>query len=74
MAVVGRNFAVLEISGFRLDGFFAWLVWAIVHLFFLAAAGNRVRVITQWLWSYFTRQRGSRLILGPGSAVPLLDQ
>lgn len=74
LAVVGRNFAILEIGRFRLAGFFAWLVWGIVHLFFLAAPGNRVRVIPQWLWSYVTRQRGSRLILGSGGAVPLLDE
>jgi NADH dehydrogenase FAD-containing subunit len=71
MAVVGRNFAVLEIGGFRRSGFTAWIVWGVVHLLFLAAPGNRIRVITQWLWSYLTRQRGSRLILGPGGDSPL---
>jgi NADH dehydrogenase FAD-containing subunit len=73
LAVVGRNFAVLEIGGFRWSGFFAWIVWAIVHLTFLAARGNRIRVMTQWIWSYLTRQRGSRLILGPGGSSPLFD-
>ena len=73
MAVVGRNFAVLEIGRFRRAGFSAWLVWGVVHLFFLAAAGNRVRVIVQWMWSYFTRQRGSRLILGAGGKSSLFD-
>jgi NADH dehydrogenase len=71
MAVVGRNFAVLEIGGFRRSGFTAWIVWGVVHLLFLAAPGNRVRVIAQWLWGYLTRQRGSRLILGPGGDSPL---
>jgi NADH dehydrogenase len=74
MAVVGRNFAVLEIGRFRRAGFLAWLVWIMVHLVFLAAPGNRIRVISQWLWSYITRQRGSRLILGSGGAVPLLEE
>ncbi|MEA3208470.1 MAG: hypothetical protein QOE70_1527 [Chthoniobacter sp.] len=73
MAVVGRNFAVLEIGGFRRAGFFAWLVWGVVHLFFLAAPGNRIRVAAQWAWSYFTRQRGSRLILSTGGKSPLFD-
>jgi NADH dehydrogenase FAD-containing subunit len=73
MAVVGRNFAVLEIGSIRCAGFFAWLVWGVVHLLFLAAGGNRIRVMAQWIWSYFTRQRGSRLILGTGGKSPLFD-
>ncbi|MDB6172067.1 MAG: pyridine nucleotide-disulfide oxidoreductase [Chthoniobacteraceae bacterium] len=73
LAVVGRNFAVLQIAGFRLAGFFAWIVWAMVHLMFLAARENRIRVITQWIWSYLTRQRGSRLILSAGGTSPLFD-
>jgi NADH dehydrogenase len=74
LAVVGRHFAVLEIGRFHRAGFLAWLVWLVVHLLFLAAPGNRIRVISQWLWSYVTHQRGSRLILGSGGAVPLLDE
>jgi len=73
MAVVGRHFAVLEIGGFRWAGFMAWLAWGAVHLFFLSAFENRIRVMVQWVWSYFTRQRGSRLILGAGGESPLFD-
>jgi NADH dehydrogenase FAD-containing subunit len=73
MAVVGRNFAVMEIGGFRRAGFFAWIIWGVVHVLFLSAAGNRIRVIAQWVWSYFTQQRGSRLILGAGGKSPLFD-
>jgi NADH:ubiquinone reductase (H+-translocating) len=73
MAVVGRNFAVLEIGRFRRSGFTAWLVWGAVHLLFLAARENRIRVVAQWIWSYLTRQRGSRLILGAGGKAPLFD-
>jgi NADH dehydrogenase len=73
MAVVGRNFAILEIGGFRHAGFLAWVAWGVVHLLFLAAQGNRVRVIVQWMWTYLTNQRGSRLILGPGGTSPLFD-
>jgi NADH:ubiquinone reductase (H+-translocating) len=73
MAVVGRNFAVLQIGGFHRAGFGAWLVWGAVHLLFLAAPGNRIRVVAQWIWSYLTRQRGSRLILGAGGKSPLFD-
>jgi NADH dehydrogenase len=72
MAVVGRNFAVIEIGKFRNAGFLAWIIWATVHVLFLAAGGNRLRVIAQWLWSYLTHQRGSRLIINPeGSKDPV---
>jgi NADH:ubiquinone reductase (H+-translocating) len=62
MAVVGKNFAVLETPRIRLSGFASWLIWAFIHLMFLPQLQNRLRVETQWLWSYFTGQRSSRLI------------
>ena len=62
MAVVGRNFAVLESSHFRTSGFVTWLVWVLLHIMSLPQAQNRLRVQTQWFWSYFTGQRSSRLI------------
>jgi NADH dehydrogenase len=62
MAVVGKNFAVLETPRIRLSGFAPWLIWAFIHLMFLPQLQNRLRVETQWLWSYFTGQRSSRLI------------
>lgn len=74
MAVVGRNFSVLEFRRFRHARFLAWLVWLVVHLLFLAAPGNRVLVMIQWVWSYLIRQRGSRLILGEGGKSPLFDE
>ena len=64
MAVVGRNFALLERRGLRLGGYLAWLAWALVHLESLALFSNRLAVFTRWAWQYFTAQRGSRLILG----------
>ncbi len=73
LAVVGRNFAILEVGRIRLSGYLAWLVWAFIHILFLAAFGNRLRVITQWGWSYLTQQRGARLILGSGGKNPLFD-
>jgi NADH dehydrogenase len=62
IAVVGKNFAVLESGRIRLAGFTAWLVWAFIHLMFLPQLQNRRRVQNQWFWSYFTGQRGSRLV------------
>ena len=63
MAVVGKNFAVLQTGRLRLSGFAAFFVWAAVHLQFLAQSSLRVTVLLQWLWTYFTRQPGSRLIV-----------
>jgi NADH:ubiquinone reductase (H+-translocating) len=62
MAVVGKNFAILEFGAIRLAGMGAWLVWAFIHLMFLPQLQNRRRVQNQWLWSYLTGQRGSRLV------------
>jgi NADH dehydrogenase len=65
MAVIGRNFAILESGRLRLSGFVAWLAWAAIHIAFLPQAGNRLMVFTQWAWSYVTKQGGARLILEP---------
>ena len=72
MAVIGRGFAILESGRVKLAGFPAWLAWAMVHLAFLPAAGNRFSVFTRWAWSYVTSQQESRLILEskPTSATP----
>jgi NADH:ubiquinone reductase (H+-translocating) len=63
MAVVGKGFAVLQSGKVQLSGLLAWLVWAAVHLQFLAQRNLRVAVFLQWVWTGVTGQRGSRLIL-----------
>jgi len=63
MAVVGKGFAVLQSHKVRVSGFGAWLAWAFVHLQFLATSSLRLTVFLQWIWTYFTGQRGSRLIV-----------
>src|SRR5262249_17302406 len=62
MAVVGKNYAVLERGRLYTGGFLTYLVWAFVHILSLPQLQNRLRVQRQWLWSYFTGQRSSRLI------------
>jgi NADH dehydrogenase len=62
MAVVGKNFAILESGHLRMSGFVTWLVWVFLHLVSLPQLQNRLRVQTQWIWSYFTGQRSARLI------------
>ena len=68
MAVIGRGFAILDSRPVKLGGLLAWMAWAFIHILFLPALGNRLRVWTQMMWSYFTRQRGSRLIVEPRGA------
>ncbi len=63
LAVVGKNFAVLESHKVKLSGFPAWLVWAGVHLQFLGESSLRLSVLVQWAWTYVTGQRGSPLIV-----------
>jgi NADH dehydrogenase len=62
MAVIGKNFAIMELGRIRMSGFLAWLAWALVHLIFLPQLQNRMRVQAQWLWSYLTGQRSSLLV------------
>jgi NADH dehydrogenase FAD-containing subunit len=63
MAVVGKGFAVMESGKIHLSGFFAWLAWAAIHIQFLATANLRISVFVQWIWTFLTGQRGSRLIV-----------
>jgi len=63
LAVVGKGFAVLQTGRVRMSGLLAWMAWAAVHLEFLAQSNLRVSVFLQWVWTYVTGQRGSRLIV-----------
>jgi NADH:ubiquinone reductase (H+-translocating) len=63
MAVVGKGFAVLQSGKVQISGLGAWLTWAVVHLQFLATSSLRLTVFLQWVWTYLTGQRGSRLIV-----------
>jgi NADH dehydrogenase len=71
MAVVGKGFAVLQSGKVQLSGFVPWLAWAGVHLQFLAQSSLRVSVFLQWVWTYLTGQRGSRLIVNHHGAEPV---
>jgi NADH dehydrogenase len=64
LATIGRNAAVIDFGKFTLKGFFAWLIWAIVHVYFLIGTRNRLLVALQWIYSYVTFGRGARLIVG----------
>jgi len=64
MAVIGRAAAVAEIRGLKLSGYAAWLVWCFIHILYLIGFRNRFVVMFEWAWSYFSDQRGARLITG----------
>ena len=72
MAVIGRGFAILDSRITTMSGLPAWLAWAFVHLLFLPAAGNRIRVWTQAMWCFLTHQRSSQLIVEPRCIQKLL--
>lgn len=67
MATIGRSRAVLEAGSLRLSGRLAWLLWVVVHIWYLIGFHNRVAVMLSWCWSYLTYRRGARLITGERS-------
>ncbi|HKN32006.1 MAG TPA: NAD(P)/FAD-dependent oxidoreductase [Terriglobales bacterium] len=64
LATIGRAAAVAEFGKIHLSGFVAWLSWLFIHILFLIGFRNRLIVMIQWAWSYFTYERGARLITG----------
>jgi NADH dehydrogenase len=62
MATIGKRKAVMQIKKFEMTGYFAWLGWLFVHIFYLIGFKNRVSVMAQWAWSYIFSKRGARLI------------
>ncbi len=72
MATIGRASGLAQIGRLQLSGFLGWLGWLLVHLVFLIGFRNRLQVLVEWAWAWFTFQRGARLILGANAlpAVP----
>jgi NADH dehydrogenase len=66
MATIGRNRAIADIRGYKLWGFPAWVAWLFIHIMYLIGFRNRLVVFVQWMWAYFTFQRGARLITVTG--------
>ena len=64
LATIGRAAAVADFGWLRLSGFVAWVLWLFVHLMYLVQFDNRLLVLMQWSWNYFTRNRSARLITG----------
>lgn len=68
LATIGRRAAVVEMHGYRLAGTFAWCFWLAAHIFFLIGFRNRLVVLIDWAWAYFTYDRSARIITGTQSA------
>jgi len=64
MATIGRGSAVGDVYGLKISGLFAWLFWIFLHIFWLIGFRNRIVVMTEWAWAYFSLQRRVRLITG----------
>jgi len=62
LATIGRRSAVVEMHGYRLAGTFAWCFWLAAHIFFLIGFRNRLVVLIDWAWAYFTYDRSARII------------
>lgn len=72
LATIGRAAAVAEFpGGIHISGYFAWLSWLFVHIFFLIGFRNRLAVMFDWAWSYITYQRSARLITGESNIIPI---
>ncbi len=70
LATIGRMAAVVDLRGLRFSGAPAWWFWLAAHLFFLIGFRNRVTVLWNWAWAYWSRQRAARIILGRGAHEP----
>ncbi len=70
MATIGKAKAIVLFGKFQLSGFFAWLIWAFVHILFLIGFRNRIGVMFEWATALLTKDRGVRLITKPASKEP----
>ena len=64
LATIGRMAAVVDVHGFKLSGLLAWWFWLAAHVFFLIGFRNRLVVLLNWAWAYWSYQRAARIILG----------
>ncbi len=68
LATIGRSAAVADFGWLRLTGWFAWVTWSLLHIYFLIGFRNRALVFVDWIWAYLTFGRGARLISGERAA------
>ena len=70
LATIGRMAAVVDLHGFRFSGLPAWWFWLAAHVFFLIGFRNRLVVLLNWAWAYWSYQRAARIILGAETDAP----
>jgi NADH dehydrogenase len=63
MATIGRNRAVVDLPNFKFKGFFAWVVWLLIHLFQIIGVKNKLFIFINWVWNYWTYDQSLRLII-----------
>jgi NADH dehydrogenase len=71
LATIGRHSAIADLGWIRLTGWVAWVLWGIVHIFFLIGFRNRIAVFLNWIWAWLTYGRGARLITGDTTSLAL---
>lgn len=69
LATIGRSRAVADFGRLHISGYFAWLGWLFIHLFFLIGFRNRIMVMMEWAWAYITYNYSARLITEPREMV-----
>ena len=63
MATIGRKKAIMQFAGLKVSGFWAWIAWLVIHIFYLIGFRNKILVFINWCWSYLTFRKGARLIV-----------
>jgi NADH dehydrogenase len=71
LATIGRHSAIADLGRIKLTGWIAWVLWGIVHIFFLIGFRNRMAVFLNWIWAWLTYGRGARLITGDSTPLAL---
>ncbi len=71
LATIGRHSAIADLGWLRLTGWAAWILWGVVHIFFLIGFRNRMAVFLNWIWAWLTYGRGARLITGDTTPLAL---
>ena len=73
LAAIGRKAAIVELAvppfgTLRFSGLLAWLFWLFAHIYFLIGFRNRLMVMVDWAWAYFTYERGARVVAEPDAS------
>jgi len=70
LATIGRMAAVVDLGRLKFSGLLAWWFWLAAHIFFLIGFRNRIVVMLDWAWSYWSYQRNARIIVGGTTVTP----